>query len=255
VNRVYVGMAAMLLGLAVIPLPGCDSLPGKPRPADRYVRPSQVASFDVLYGHQCAGCHGADGTHGAARPLNDPLYLAVVSDDDLRQVITNGVGGKSMPASAESAGGRLTAAQIDVIVRGVRQRWGDPQRFSGTRLPAYRGAAPGDPARGARAYVTFCARCHGDGGAGGADAGSVVDGAYLALVSDQSLRTTVIAGRPDLDKPDYRENVPGRPMTSQEIDDVVAWLRSHREEFPGQPYPARAGRILSREEMARRGAQ
>jgi mono/diheme cytochrome c family protein len=230
--------AVILQVLTAVALLGCDSLPGKPRPEDRYVRPSEVTNFDVLYRHQCAGCHGADGTHGGARPLNDPLYLAVAGDGDLREAITSGVKGTAMPAFEESKGGRLTAAQIDILIGGMRERWGDPQRFVGTRLPAYRSSGTGDPVRGERAYATFCARCHGDDGTGGSDGGSVVDGSFLALASDQSLRTTVIAGRPDLGKPDYRENVRGRPMTAEEIGDVVAWLVSKRKEFPGQPYPA-----------------
>jgi hypothetical protein len=48
------------------------------------------------------------------------------------------------------------------------------------------------------------------------------------LISDQGLRTIVITGRPDFGAPDWRGNVPGRPMTDQEISDVVAWLSSQR---------------------------
>ena len=67
-------------------------------------------------------------------------------------------------------------------------------------------------------------------------AGSIVDGSYLALVSDQSLRTTVIAGRPDIGQPDWRSEVPGRALTGEEVTDVVAWLASLRTVTPGQPY-------------------
>jgi hypothetical protein len=63
-----------------------------------------------------------------------------------------------------------------------------------------------------------------------------VDGSYLALVSDRYMRTTVIAGRPELGAPDWRENVRGRPMSEQEVTDVVAWLASRRAASPGQPY-------------------
>jgi hypothetical protein len=56
----------------------------------------------------------------------------------------------------------------------------------------------------------------------------VVDPAYLALVSDQALRSAVIAGRPDLGMPDYRTAAPERPMSAQEIADVVAWLAAQR---------------------------
>ena len=38
----------------------------------------------------------------------------------------------------------------------------------------------------------------------------------------------VITGRPDFDAPDWRNNIPGHPMTDQEITDVVAWLASQR---------------------------
>ena len=65
---------------------------------------------------------------------------------------------------------------------------------------------------------------------------SIVDGSYLALVSDQNLRTTVIAGRPELGAPDWRGDVPGKPMSPEDVSDVVAWLAAQRTQFPGQPY-------------------
>jgi len=55
-----------------------------------------------------------------------------------------------------------------------------------------------------------------------------VDKPYLSLITDQGLRTIVITGRPDFDAPDWRNNVPGHPMSDQEITDVVAWLAWQR---------------------------
>ena len=46
---------------------GCN-LPGKPTPADIVPRPTDVLDPVVLYKQNCAGCHGADGTHGPAPP-------------------------------------------------------------------------------------------------------------------------------------------------------------------------------------------
>jgi hypothetical protein len=63
-----------------------------------------------------------------------------------------------------------------------------------------------------------------------------VDGSYLALVSDQNLRTTVIVGRPDMGAPDWRGDLPGKPLSEQDVSDVVAWLAAQRPLFPGQPY-------------------
>jgi mono/diheme cytochrome c family protein len=78
-------------------------------------------------------------------------------------------------------------------------------------------------------YARFCASCHGADGHGSERAGSIVDRSYLALVSDQRLRTTVIAGRPDLGAPDWRNNVPGTPLSQRDVSDVVAWLATWRE--------------------------
>ena len=64
-----------------------------------------------------------------------------------------------------------------------------------------------------------------------------MNGSYLALVSDQNLRTLVIVGLPEVGAPDWRNNVPGRPMSAPEISDVVAWLAAQRQQFPGQPFP------------------
>ena len=89
-------------------------------------------------------------------------------------------------------------------------------------------------------YRTYCSSCHGADGHGGSKASSIVDGSYLALVSDQQLRTIVISGRPELGAPDWRGDVPGQPMSAQEISDVVAWLSSQRPQSPGQPYPISA---------------
>jgi cytochrome c oxidase cbb3-type subunit 3/ubiquinol-cytochrome c reductase cytochrome c subunit len=219
------------LGLAA----GCDYLPGKPKEEERWAPPTQVTDFNQLYAQNCAGCHGTDGRFGPARPLNDPLYLAVVNADALRQVTAKGVPGAAMPAFAEQAGGSLTDKQIDALVEGMRSRWGRPNDFKDAALPPYSlqdaiagGSGPGDPRRGAEVFKANCSQCHGVDGRGGAKGGSVVDPNFLALVSDQSLRTTTIAGRQDLGMPDWRANAPNHPMSPQDISDVVAWLVSQR---------------------------
>ncbi len=68
--------------------------------------------------------------------------------------------------------------------------------------------------------------------------GSITDGSYLALISDQALRAIIIAGRPDLGHPDWRNALPGHPMSDQDVTDVVAWMASQRQQTPGQPYPS-----------------
>lgn len=225
-----------LLGGLLLLLAACDQLPGKPVRDERYVRPDEVTDFAVLYGENCSGCHGAEGTLGPARPLNDPLYLALASDQDLQQVIAGGVAGTAMPAFAISAGGTLTDAQITGLVQTMRERWARPLEVAGVDLPPF--AAPlGDVDGGAATFAAYCASCHGSDGSGGTARGSIVDGSYLALVSDQGLRSTVIAGRTDLGMPDFRGAAGKTPMNATQIADVVAWLAARRAQFPGQPYP------------------
>jgi hypothetical protein len=61
-----------------------------------------------------------------------------------------------------------------------------------------------------------------------------VDPSFLALVSDQNLRTTVIVGRPELGAPDWRSDVPGKPMSPDDVSDVVAWLVAQRAQISAQ---------------------
>src|SRR5271155_3665156 len=140
-----------------------------------------------------------------------------------------------MPAFAQHAGGMLTDDQIKVIIRGIRT-WAKPDAMRDAHPPPYVAQSPDDPKRGAAVYGVYCSSCHGVDGRGGKRASSIVDGSYLALVSDQNLRTTVIAGRPEMGAPDWRGNVPGKPMSSDDVSDVVAWMVAQRKQFPGQPY-------------------
>jgi len=227
---------AALPASALLVCAACTSSPGGPRAGSEVVPPSAVVEFSVLYGQNCAGCHGANGEGGAAIALASPVFLAIADDTVIRRTAATGVPGTSMPAFAQSAGGMLTEKQIEALVRGIRS-WAKPDALSIQIPPSYLARGPGDPQRGADAYRIYCSSCHGPNGGGGSKASSIVDGSFLALVSDQSLRTIVIAGRPELGAPDWRGNVEGRPMSAQEISDVVAWLSSQRPTLGGRQYP------------------
>ena len=219
-------------------LSGCGSPHGQPVKGSETLAPNEVLDFDTLYGENCAGCHGAEGRGGAAIALGDPVYLAIADDASIRKVISSGVNGTSMPAFAESAGGMLTNKQIDVITNGIRSRWARQRILDGTNPPSYAPKSAGNAQRGETAFKAYCESCHGPGGRGGPKGSAITNDSFLALVSDQGLRTIVIVGRPQLGAPDWRSNVPGKPMSDQEITDVVAWLASRRVQNPGQPYSA-----------------
>jgi cytochrome c oxidase cbb3-type subunit 3 len=156
----------------------------------------------------------------------------------VHNIVAKGVRGTSMPAFAQSCGGMLTEQQIEVITSGIFSRWGRKQVLEGANPPSYAARAAGSADHGQLAFGTYCASCHGSGGGGTPKGSAITNDSFLALVSDQGLRTMVITGRPELGAPDWRGNVPGKPMTDQEITDVVAWLASRRVKNPGQPYSA-----------------
>lgn len=227
------------LALFSLVFAGCSRAPGKPQPDSEVVRPDEVRDFSRLYAQNCSACHGKDGQNGAAIALANPIYQAIVDDDTLRNVVSNGESGTLMPAFARRAGGMLTDAQVDVLVKGIRSNWRKPDALKGINVPPYKSERQGDVARGQQVFAADCGRCHSSGGKdGGAKSGSVTDGSYLALVSDQTLRTIIIAGRPDLGHPDWRGVAAGHPMDDQDVADVVAWIASKRQRTPGQPYPS-----------------
>ena len=209
-------------------LAACTHLPGKPAPGPQVPRPDSVLDPVVLFNQNCSGCHGADGKNGPAMMLSDPVYLAIVDDDTLRSTISKGRPGTAMSAFAQKEGGMLTDDQINALIRGIRERWSRPNALAGDVAPPYAAKSVGDAARGESVYDSYCSSCHGNGKSGGPKAGSIVDKAYLSLITDQGLRTIVITGRPDFNAPDWRNSVPGHPMTDQEITDVVAWLAWQR---------------------------
>ena len=222
----------LILTLAITA--ACDSAPGS-RHLEVHVAPEKILDFDTLYATNCAGCHGTEGRGGAAPGLTNPTYLAIASDDVIRHAIANGIPNTPMPAFSRRAGGMLTDAQVDVLVTGMRGQWANPQATAGLQIPPYADPSPGNAARGGELFATGCATCHANDSERARRASTIVEGSYLALVSNQGLRTTIIAGRPDLGAPDWRGNLPGQIMTSQDVADVVAWLAAQRPEFPGKP--------------------
>jgi mono/diheme cytochrome c family protein len=95
----------------------------------------------------------------------------------------------------------------------------------------------GDASAGKAAYTAYCTRCHA---AEAIDkthiAGPIADANYLALISDQGLRTAILSGSPEEGMPDWRGIAP-KPLTDRQVTDIVAWLASLRK-TPASPNTA-----------------
>ena len=189
-----------------------------------------AVTWQGVYAENCAACHGATGELGGARPMKNATYLATISREQLVQVIAKGQG-TLMPALAASQGGPIADADVQTLVDGMVAEWGK----GGTPAAMAWDGPLGNATNGAALYQANCQTCHGaaDGKAPGTH-GSVTDPNYLRLVSDQSLRSSIVFGRADLhascDGP-----YPGQPaskrMTSSELADVVAFLASKRPQM------------------------
>jgi mono/diheme cytochrome c family protein len=246
VNARLLYLSSLLCALSLSGL-GCSRAPGRPSADSAVSRPGQVLDFATLYAQNCSACHGAGGKNGAAISLANPVYLAYAGEANLERVTATGVPGTLMPPFAESNGGALTAQQIHALAQGMIQNWSRPSLLAGQTPPSYASTSAGDATQGQKVFATFCARCHGADGMGqeslpgskGAATGSLVNSSYLALVSDQSLRSAIVSGNPEQGMPDWRQDLPGdqrSTLTDQEITDIVAWLATHRTSAPGQPY-------------------
>jgi len=222
--------------IALLGLASCGA-PGQRAAEAPVIRPNEVTDFHRLYAQNCSGCHGADAQGGLTVGIGSPVYLAIADDATIRRVASQGVPGTAMPAFAQKSGGLLTEAQIDILVRGIRTRWARPDALGHDKPPAYKASTPGDAARGQTVFATFCSSCHGADGRGGRG-GSIADSSYLALVSDQHLRTVTITGMPAFGAPDWRGNVRGKPMSDGDVTDVVAWLAAQRMPLSAQLNPA-----------------
>lgn len=225
----YSALAACVFLVATA---GCGRFPGEPKPGVEVPRPESVTSFKVLYSQNCAGCHGDHGRGGVSFALANPVYQTWADEATVRNIIASGQPGTQMSAFAQSAGGFLTDAQVDVLVKGMRGAWSEPGAMNGQQSPPpYATQLQGDVAHGQQVYQAACSRCHQS------PSEDITNPTYLALVSDRMLRTLIVAGRPDIGQPDWRGDIPGRALTDQEVTDVVAWLASKRVATPGQPYP------------------
>ena len=204
---------------AVLGIASCEA-PSRRAVEEPVIRPSEVADFRVLFSQNCSGCHGAEGKGALTVGIGTPVYLAIADDATIRRVVEQGRAGTPMPAFAQKSGGMLTDAQIEILVHGMRS-WAKPEK---DMPPAYASSQPGDTERGHNAFEATCAPCHGKDGRG---VRAIADPSYLALVSDQHLRTVTITGMPHLGMPDWRTHP--KPLSDADVTDIVAWLSSQRQ--------------------------
>lgn len=190
--------------------------------------PAPAEDGERLYARMCALCHGKNG-EGYAAPgsvaLANPDFLAVADDLYLFENTARGRPGTRMSAWAESHGGPLSDEQVRDIVSYVRH-W-----QTGPSMGVSDVSIDGDPDRGAGVYAQNCAVCHGEAGGGLDESPAAPNGApslnnpvFLTTASDGFIRRSIAVGRAGTPMPAY-----AGALTEQEIDDLVAFIRSWQE--------------------------
>jgi putative heme-binding domain-containing protein len=111
-----------------------------------------VEAGSRVYVAECALCHGPQGNRVDGVDLRRGRFSGAFSDDDLRRIITNGVGDSRMPAFA------LSATELDGVIAYIRAGF-DP---SGVAVRI------GDATRGRTLFsgTGDCASCHRVNGIG-----------------------------------------------------------------------------------------
>lgn len=215
------------------------------------LRPESIAEPEVrsggeLYSRHCSACHGPEGK-GSVIPeiltpsLNNDDVLGVADDDYLRRIIASGRGGTNMPGW-ELGRGNLTADEIDRIVEHIRSWQGPAARPGDVK------AIHGNAEIGREYYASLCANCHGNEGEGGIGT-TLRSPGFQAVASDRYIAETIINGRPGSAMPSWRS------LPSQDVADVVAFIRGWRRQAPSFEAVSRIIRNRSKESLRFEGAQ
>jgi cytochrome c oxidase cbb3-type subunit 3 len=178
----------------------------------------------LLYGRNCASCHGARGDGGIGVPLALPSFQASISNDYLRKTIEQGRPGRIMPAFSS-----LSRSEIDAIVQHIRT-WnrGAVAQYDGQPVK-------GNALRGKQLFGQYCAACHGANGEGAKGTGvtfsrprdlpimapALHNAGFLASAPDAMIKATLMKGREGTPMQSFLK----QGLTEKDIDDVVSHVR------------------------------
>lgn len=186
-----------------------------------------------LYSENCSACHGdlGEGGPNPARagdiiaPISTAEYLATRDDATLRAIISQGQPNFGMSPFADTFGGPLTSEQVDLLVAYMRGWEASPP----VDLPPEVAGTPGGADGAAEVYVEACSQCHGPNGEGGV--GPAFDAAWRSAKTERDTFNDINLGHTATAMIAW-----GEILTSQQIDDLVTYIRTLTGE-PSQSGP------------------
>jgi mono/diheme cytochrome c family protein len=182
-----------------------------------------IKKGEQLYKQNCSVCHQEDaiGKPGFAPSLTNPELLSISSDKFLEGTIRDGRTGTGMPPFSHL--GRKSTKAIVAYLR------------SHTKLPNKSKAVDaqpksfGDERLGKQWFDDICSTCHGangDGYVAGGTGTAIGKAGFLNKVSDGFIRETIKYGRSNTRMLGFTGPTAMANMSNQEIDDVIAYMRT-----------------------------
>ncbi len=184
---------------------------------------SSLQYASALYTKYCALCHGKDRQGYAADnapSLRTHTLLATTiepraSYNFLAHTVGYGRSGTAMGPYAKNQGGPLDGADIELLLRWLREAAGEKKPVKLDLEPVI-----GNADLGKTLYVKHCATCHGTKGQG-ITAPALANPMLLATASDAFLRYTIAEGREGTPMVSFKDS-----LTKKEINAVTVYLRS-----------------------------
>lgn len=184
---------------------------------------------EKLFSANCAICHQADGSGkvGLAPSIRNRDFLAIASDEFIRQTVLHGRRGTSMVAQRH-----LTQSNVTDIIAYLRSmEIANPVEITVDPAKTFHG----DAQAGERKYAQFCASCHGANGEGYSAGGSgpgIGLPSFLDAVSDDYIFQTVKHGRIGTAMMPFMGAKGLANLSESDVHDIIAHLRDLRETSP-----------------------
>ena len=215
--------------IVILILTGCLPDAGSPSTQDTstIIDMGPVIPEDqLLYDTYCGFCHGYEGEGylaDNANALANPLFLEAVTDEFLEKAIIHGRPGTPMAAWGVNYGGPLVKDHVLSIIGYIR-KWQTRERIELSDDPV-----EGDANFGQNLFKSYCSACHGLPPSG-VTAMSLNNPWFLATANDAFIHHAISKGRAPTAMPAYEDQ-----LKAEEINDLVAYLRSLAEEAIDNP--------------------
>ena len=185
--------------------------------------PGDLIEGERQFVANCAPCHqvGGGGKVGFAPSIRNRDFLALASDDFLRETLKNGRPGTAMMARPDLPG--QTVNDIIAYLRAVPTQ----VKVGYTVDPAKK--HPGDAAEGAAKYMSYCSYCHGANGEGyvaGLPGTSIGLAGFLNVTSDDYIYQTVKHGRIGTPMKPFIGALGVANLNDKDVGDIIAHLRT-----------------------------